>query len=198
MDSLVAGPLINPISCGTVDYKTVTTSTPNYQRFVIRFDNPMQFNTFYTKNLYAANVAINKPAVGGSPVTGATIAVNPADASEYQITFGTPLTIDANGVLIEVGTSTVGVDHLAQPAKPVFGIGVNMKSGMISYTLPQANNVAVTLVNPKGESFTLLRGEMAAGSHTLFHDWTKASTGVYFLKIRAGEMQETKEVVNVR
>jgi len=69
---------------------------------------------------------------------------------------------------------------------------------MISYTLPQANNVAVTLVNPKGESFTLLRGEMAAGSHTLFHDWTKASTGVYFLKIRAGEMQETKEVVNVR
>jgi len=198
MDSLVSGPLINPISCGTVDYKAVTTSTPNYQRFVIRFDNPMQFNTFYTKNLYAANVAINKPAVGGSPVTGATIAVNPADASEYQITFGTPLTIDANGVLIEVGTSTVGVDHLAQPAKSAFGIAVNMKSGMISYTLPQANNVAVTLVNPKGESFTLLRGEMAAGSHTLFHDWTKASTGVYFLKIRAGEMQETKEVVNVR
>jgi hypothetical protein len=197
MDSLVSGPLINPISCGTVDYKAVTTSTPNYQRFVIRFDNPMQFNTFYTKKLFAQNVAVVKPAAGGSPVA-ATIAVNIADTSEYQITFGSTLTIDNTGVLIEVGTSTVGVDHLAQPAKSAFGIAVNMKSGMISYTLPQANNVAVTLVNPKGESFTLLRGEMAAGSHTLFHDWTKASTGVYFLKIRAGEMQETKEVVNVR
>jgi hypothetical protein len=197
MDSLASAPLINPISCGTVDYKKVTTTTPNYQRFVIRFDNPMQFNTFYTKKLFAQNVAVVKPAAGGSPVT-ATIAVNSADTSEYQITFGSTLTIDNTGVLIEVGTSTAGIDHLAQPAKPVFGIGVNMKSGMISYTLPQANNVAVTLVNPKGESFTLLRGEMAAGSHTLFHDWTKASTGVYFLKIRAGEMQETKEVVNVR
>ena len=51
-DSLIAAPLINPISCGTVDYRKVTASTP-YQRFVIRFDNPMQFNTFYAKKLYA-------------------------------------------------------------------------------------------------------------------------------------------------
>jgi uncharacterized protein (DUF608 family) len=197
MDSLVSGPLINPISCGTVDYKKVTTSTPNYQRFVIRFDNPMQFNTFYTKKLFSSAVAVVKPAAGGTTVA-ATIAENSADTSEYQITFGSTLTIDNTGVLIEVGTSNAAIDHFAPPAKSVFGIAVNMKSGMISYILPQPNNVAVTLVNPKGESFTLLRGEMAAGSHALFHNWTKEPTGVYFLKIRSGEMQETKEVVNVR
>jgi len=194
MDSLIAAPLMTPLSCGTLDYKMAGTST---QRFVVKFDAPMQFNTLYTKKTGSAVVSVIKPAVGGSAVP-ATIAVNPADTSEYVITFGSTLTIDSTGVLIGVG-GTVGTRGAYEPAKasPLNFI-VDTKRGMLSYQLQQSEPVTLSLVNPMGEKVTLVNDRESAGSHMVRFDWKSRAAGVYFAEFTAGGVRSVQKVVNVR
>jgi uncharacterized protein (DUF608 family) len=194
MDSLVSGPLLNPISCGTVDYRNNTTSS--VQRFVIKFDNPMQFNTFYTKKLYGQSVSVLKPAVGGSSVA-ATIAVNPADTSEYQVTFGSTLTIDNTGVLITI-PSQVGTRY-NEPAKmtPV-EFTADMKRGTLSYVLHQRTKVNLVLVDARGIAVMRLESEENAGQHVVRPDWKNLAAGIYYAHFTAGDANSVKKLVYVK
>jgi uncharacterized protein (DUF608 family) len=193
-DSLAAAPLMNPISLGTVDYRNNTTAP--YQRFVIRFDSPLQFDRFYTKKLYSPSVTVRKPAVGGSPVT-ASIAVNSADTSEYVITFGSTLTIDSSGVLITI-PSTVGTRHGQPLNTPALDFAVDVKRGTISYLLPQRTTVDIYIVNPLGERMMVIQSEEAAGSHVVRYDWKNRAPGVYCAYLRTGEGAGVKKVVHVK
>ncbi|MGA2507624.1 MAG: GH116 family glycosyl hydrolase [Chitinispirillaceae bacterium] len=194
-DSLKAAPLLNPISCGTVDYRQVTASTP-YQRFVIRFDNPMQFNTFYAKKLDAQVVSVLKPAVGGTSVA-ASIAVNSADTSEYQVTFGNTLTIDNTGVNIIIGLSTAA--KLAQEGKisPV-ELTADMKHGTLSYVLPQRMKVNLVLVDARGAAVMRLESEEIAGQHVVRPEWKNMPAGVYYAHFTAGESSSVKKLVYMK
>ena len=194
MDSLISAPLINPISCGTLNYRRNTTVTPNVQRFVVRFDSPMQFNTFYTKKLFSQAVGVNKPAVGGSPVA-ATIAVNPADTSEYMVTFGSTLTIDSNGVLIVVGSSTVGTLYNGPTKATPVDFTVDTRRGVISYRLPQQETVTLSLVNSLGERILYVKEDANAGAHVVRYDWKNRPAGVYYAQFTAGEARSVKTVV---
>ena len=195
-DSLIGGPLINPISCGTVDYRMSSTAYPNAQSFVIRFDNPMQFQTFYTKKMYSQVVTVKKPAVGGASIP-ATIAVNSADSSEYAVTFGSPLTIDSSGVLIIVGTASQGTRYAPSPAERLKFV-VDAKRGIISYLLPQREMVTISLVNSKGERLMFSRGEENAGVHVVPYDGKKIASGLYFVKFTAGAAKIVQKVVAIK
>jgi uncharacterized protein (DUF608 family) len=194
MDSLIAAPLMNPISLGTLDYRNNTTAP--YQRFVIRFDNPMQFNSFYTKKLYGQSVTVRKPAVGGSAVT-ASIAVNSADTSEYVVTFGSTLTIDSSGVLITI-PSTVGTRY-REPAKvSPFDFNVDTKRGTLSYKLSQRMSVSISLVNAHGECVMRHQAEESEGVHVVRYDLNNLAAGVYYAHFKAGDENSFKKMVYVR
>lgn len=195
-DSLKAAPLMNPISCGTVDYRQVTTTPPSFQRFVVRFDNPMQFNTFYTKNLDAATVAVYKPAVGGVSVP-ASIAVNPNDATEYQVTFGNTLTIDNTGVLILIGGGTA--TKLAAEGKiSLVELTADMKRGTLSYVLPKQMKVSLELVDARGIAVMRLESEESAGQHVVRPDWKNMAARVYYAHFKAGESSCVKKLVYMK
>ena len=197
MDSLKAAPLMNPLSCGTVDFRRNMTVTPNTQRFVIRFDSPMQFNTFYTKKMLNQTVTVTKPAVGGSPVA-ATIAVNTADTSECAVTFGSTLTIDSSGVLVVISGTMTGA-RFAEPAKaPQFDFTVDTKRGTLSYVLSKRTKVDLMLVNARGVSVMHIASEQGAGEHVVRPDWKNLATGVYSAHFRAGDASTVKKLVNLK
>jgi hypothetical protein len=195
MDSLVAGPLMNPISLGTVDYKNNTTS--GYQRFAVKFDSPMQFNTFYTKKMYTQSVLVYKPAVGGSAVP-ATIAVNSADTSEYQVTFGSTLTIDNTGVLITIPATPVVTHDVKQAKVGPIDFTVDMKRGTLSYALTRRTKVSISLVNTRGLCVMRHQAEEGAGLHRLRYNRDNLAAGVYYAHFKAGEGNGIKKVVTIR
>jgi uncharacterized protein (DUF608 family) len=193
-DSLAAAPLMNPVSLGTVDYRN--NSTSSYQRFVVRFDNPIQFDKFYTKKLYAQTVSVIKPAVGGSSVA-ATIAVNSADTSEYAVTFGSTLTFDSSGVLITIpGQSGTHDDGAAKMT--TVELTVDQHRGTISYVLPQRMQVNLSVVNARGVTVMRFESEESAGRHAVLHDWAHTAPGVYYAYLRAGDRYCIKKLVHVR
>ncbi len=196
MDSLIAGPLMNPVSLGTVDYRRNTVAIPNTQRFVVRFDSPMQFNTFYAKKLYAQTVSVTKPAVSGSAVA-ATIAVNTADTSEYQVTFGSTLTIDNTGVLIIIGGSTATKLAAEGKISPV-ELTADMKRGTLSYVLPQRMKVNLVLVDDRGVAVMRLESEESAGQHVVRPEWKNMAAGIYYAHFKAGDASSVKKLVYVR
>jgi hypothetical protein len=190
-DSLKAAPLINPISCGTVDYKK---NASNGQRFFVKFDNPMPFNTFYcgkvggTQKVAAVKLGVSVPA---------TIAVNVADTSEYAVSFGSTLSIDNAGVAIYIGDYTVGVNTPAREIK-VEDLLVNMKQGRISYVLPQDAAVRICLVNSQGSERTLFHGQQPSGQHSLSHDLKNEPAGIYYVTLTAGDSKAVRRLVHVQ
>jgi len=190
-DSLKAAPLMNPISCGTVDYKK---NSSNGQRFFVRFDNPMTFSTFYCgKEGGTQTVAVNK---SGANVS-ATIAVNTADTSEYAVSFGSDLQFDNSGVGIYIGNYQVPVNAPARAIK-VQDFLVNMKQGKISYSLPQGESVKISLVNAQGSERTLFQGRQAPGSHSVNHDWKNEPAGIYYVTLTAGDSKTVQRLVHVQ
>jgi uncharacterized protein (DUF608 family) len=193
-DSLKAAPLINPISCGTVDYRNFASS--NYQRFFVKFDNPMTFNTFYCgKEGSTLKVAVTKSGTTVSP----TIAVNTADTSEYMVSFGgSGLSFDNTGVSIYIGNYNGSSVNAPARAIKVQDFLVNMKLGKISYSLPEGSSVKICLVNSQGSERTLFHGQQAAGNHTLGHNWKNEPLGVYYVTLTAGDSKTVKRLVRVQ
>ena len=190
-DSLRAAPLMNPISLGTVDY----SNRSNTQTFVIRFDSPLQFNTFYAKKIGNQAVRVYKPAVGGSTVA-ATIAVNSADTSEYAVTFGSTLAIDNTGVLIIIGNVAT---RNGEPATiKQLDFTVDVKNGTLAYRLPHRMKVDLVLVNPLGERMMLVQTEENEGPHVVRYDWKNRAAGVYYASLKTDEGSSVKKVVYVK
>ncbi len=66
----------------------------------------------------------------------------------------------------------------------------------ISYTLPTAAEVELTVVNLLGQTVAeLSRGQVAAGVHEVTWDASVLSSGVYFLSLRAGDVRRMDKVV---
>jgi hypothetical protein len=190
-DSLKAAPLINPISCGTVDYKK---NSSNGQRFVVKFDSPMPFSTFYCgKEGGTQKVTVVKPGASVSP----TIAVNSADTSEYAVSFGSPLSFDNAGVTIYIGDYNVSV-NVPLRAMKVQDFLVNMKQGKILYSLQESSPVKVCLVNAQGSQRTLFQGQQASGNHSVKHDWKNEPAGIYYVTLTAGDSKTVRRLVHMQ
>ena len=196
MDSLIAGPLMNPLSCGTVDFRKDPTT--NGQRLFVKFDNPMQFNRLFVKKAGSQKVVVTKQ---GAAVA-ATIDINSADTSEYVITFGSTLAIDKSGVGIIVGDYPVSTRFSAQAAQKAVDFNAGMHNGAVvfSYTLPQSAKVSVTLVNSLGRVvlIPLSANDETRGMHVVRYAWNNEPAGVYIAKIRAGDYCATKKIIATR
>ena len=191
MDSLVNGPLINPISNGTLDFK----QTSDIQTMTVKFDNPMQFKYLYVRKSGQKNVTITK---GGTNVN-ATVSINPEDTSEYLVAFATPLTIDNNGVKIVVGGAPSAVNPLGLKGQNAVKFSAVQDGNTISfsYQLDRTAKSSITLVNIQGKSIPVQIGKNGI-SGTVRYSWKGEPAGIYFAKLSSGDLCLTQKVVKIQ
>ena len=66
----------------------------------------------------------------------------------------------------------------------------------ISFTLPKAGNVSLTVYNTLGQKVaTLVNGNLAAGSHTVSFNANNLASGVYFYRLSAGSYASTMKMM---
>lgn len=69
----------------------------------------------------------------------------------------------------------------------------------ISYQLPEAANVALTVVDVTGKEVEqLISGYKSAGQHSVQFNASRLSTGIYFYRISAGKYNETKKMLLIK
>jgi hypothetical protein len=189
MDSLVNGPLINPISNGTLDFK----QTSDIQTMTVKFDSPMQFKYLYVRKSGQKSVAITK----GSTKVDATVSINPEDTSEYLVTFATPLTIDNNGVKIVVGAAPSAVNPLGKGQNAVkFSAVQDGNTISFTYQLDRTAKSSITLVNIQGKSIPVQIGKNGI-SGKVSYSWKGEPAGIYFAKLSSGDLCLTQKIVKI-
>jgi hypothetical protein len=69
----------------------------------------------------------------------------------------------------------------------------------ISYDVPRASNVKISVYDIQGKEVQVLVNEnKAAGSYRIHWDGTKYSSGVYFYRIEAGDFTDTKKMMMIK
>ncbi len=69
-------------------------------------------------------------------------------------------------------------------------------STTIEYTLPQESEVTIEIYDILGRRVeTLVQGKQRAGSHSVTWDARKASSGVYFYRIQAGDLGAVRKMI---
>ncbi len=108
--------------------------------------------------------------------------------------------IDTDGAMTSFGPISIEVDDATVPKK--FALRQNYPNPFnahttIEYDVPRASNVKLTIFNTRGELVKeLCNSEQSAGSHRLVWDGTSnsgtlAASGIYFVKMQAGDFQNT-------
>ncbi len=70
---------------------------------------------------------------------------------------------------------------------------------LISYTIPEAGRVSVTIYNAAGQKITeLARGFHSAGTHTVTWNARGCASGVYFCTVREGKAAKTRKMLLMR
>lgn len=106
------------------------------------------------------------------------------------------------GVMPAGGAVSVGDDVPALPSG--FELSQNYPNPFnpttnISFSLPEASQVAITVYNTMGQRVGTIRNEMfAAGRHTVTWDAAGLASGVYIYKLNADNFTKTKKMTLVR
>ncbi|MCH8568380.1 MAG: T9SS type A sorting domain-containing protein [Balneolales bacterium] len=106
------------------------------------------------------------------------------------------------GVMPTGGAVSIGDDTLALPAG--FELSQNYPNPFnpttnISFSLPEASQVAITVYNTMGQRVGTIRNEMfAAGRHTVTWDAAGLASGVYMYKLSADNFTKTKKMTLVK
>ncbi len=72
-------------------------------------------------------------------------------------------------------------------------------STVISYSLPNASNVRLTVYNAIGQPVKALEnGFKAAGNYNISFNASELSSGIYFYKLEAGQFSQTRKMMLVK
>ncbi|MCB0293282.1 MAG: T9SS type A sorting domain-containing protein, partial [Calditrichaeota bacterium] len=111
--------------------------------------------------------------------------------------------IGNGGVILSRGPLTGIADDGLSPAVS-YGLGQNYPnpfnpSTTISFRIPQAQQVQLTVYNLLGQEIAVLKNEtMPAGEHHLVFDAQQLTTGIYFYELQAGDYRELRRMVLMR
>ena len=120
-----------------------------------------------------------------------------ADFSGVSITYSEP---DENGPddpeyptddrEVELSTETIALSNYPNPFNP---------STIISYELPDAQNVTLKVFNLLGQEVqTLVSGYQEAGTHNAVFNADQLSAGVYFYVLQAGTITQTRRMTLIK
>ncbi len=91
-----------------------------------------------------------------------------------------------------------------EPVKPTtYSLNIKQnpiyRSGVLSFTLPKASDVDITLYDITGRMVSkLASGKFSAGSHTVTLNASKLANGVYFVHMKADNFNTVKKVTVIR
>ena len=70
---------------------------------------------------------------------------------------------------------------------------------MINYQLPITSNVEINIYNLLGQKVaTLVNQKQPAGNYHIQWDATGYSTGVYYYRLKAGDLQQVKKMILIK
>jgi hypothetical protein len=115
-----------------------------------------------------------------------------------------PVKEDKNGLWFVGHDSIKGVitnkTVVAQTAPAAFAVDQNSPNPFnptttISFSIPEANNVSISVFNVAGQKVDTIANEfMSAGSHSITWDASGFSAGVYFYTVKSGEFLKTMKM----
>jgi hypothetical protein len=96
--------------------------------------------------------------------------------------------------------------HIVETELPPVSFALNQNypnpfnpSTVISYSLPQASNVKLTVYNALGQPVSILEnGFKSAGTYKISFNASQLSTGAYFYKIEAGQFSQIRKMLLVK
>jgi hypothetical protein len=127
--------------------------------------------------------------------TGVYAKFSAADPSIWNIRF------TVNGVVTNASPSIADGSLVLPEALELFQNYPNPfnPSTTIRYGLPSRSHVALTIFNTLGQQVaTLVQGEQEAGYHEVRFDRSGLSSGVYFYRMQAGDLVQTRKLLLVR
>lgn len=120
----------------------------------------------------------------------ASIAFNPADASVMYLG------------MVEGNDPSPGPELPEEPEEPEAQISATVSpnpfnpSAIISFSLPRASQVRLDVYNILGQRIaTLADSYLSAGEHSFTWDGSKAASGMYMYRLRAGETVTTEKMM---
>ena len=101
----------------------------------------------------------------------------------------------ANGVLLDVAITIIPDEYTLERAYPNPFNPVTT----LSFTIPTQSEVALSIYNIQGrEVSTLISGYMEAGYHSVVWNADSHASGVYFVKMIAGEFVNTQKLMLIK
>ncbi len=104
----------------------------------------------------------------------------------------------------EFGSTTVALSNGLDALPDAFALNQNYPnpfnpSTQISFSLPNAGNVSLSVYNVLGQQvMTLVDGQMDAGTHVVEFDGSTLASGMYFYRIDTESFSETKKMVMLK
>ena len=104
----------------------------------------------------------------------------------------------------DIGSTTVALANGADGLPESYALNQNYPnpfnpSTQISYSLPNAGDVSISVFNVLGqEVMTLVDGHMEAGVHQVQFDGSAMASGMYFYRINTENFSETKKMVMLK
>ena len=93
--------------------------------------------------------------------------------------------------LAEMVTSVAG-----HSADALAGFRIHPTTGYVTFTLPLASRVTLEAFTPDGRrAAVLLSEDLPAGAHARRLNTTSLRSGLYFYRLRAGDIEETRKVI---
>ncbi len=180
---LVKAPLINPKSCGTLDY---STGSSILQHITVAFDSDM---SFFTITLQDKNTEVDPIYVftnkGGSPVACTFERKGSGKTAEIVISFSSELTINQSGVEIIVSDNEVTMCKSVNTAMQTRITTISVNRGTIRLPRYCRPNDIVEIYNLQGR---LLAKDIS--SRILRNSNLKLSNGIHICKIVPVEHKE--------
>ncbi len=110
-----------------------------------------------------------------------------------SIEFAEASVSDTYGRLLETSASLVAPLPTEFAVAPNYPNPFNAKT-LISFALPVASDVNVSIYNLTGQLVESMSGRYEAGAHSITWDASNVSSGVYFYKVSAGEFNQTMKM----